>query len=611
VSAEAGVQEGEVRQQADTVGDEADAFLTFGTDPDWWRTAVVYQIYPRSFADSDGDGLGDLRGVRSRMGYLADLGIDAIWLTPFYPSPLADGGYDIADHRAVDPRLGTLDEFDDLVRAAHRCGIRVTVDVVPNHTSDQHPWFQAALAAGAGSRERERYLFRRGRGMDGELPPSDWQSHFGGSAWQPVGDGEWYLHLFAREQPDLNWQHPEVREYFEGTLRFWADRGVDGFRIDVAHALFKDMSEPLRSQPNLDRELPVDGTDPLYDRNELHALYREWRVLLNSYDPPRPAVAETWMPTNARTYRYARPDELGQVFDFALLKAQWGRDAYRSTIQRSVDDQRTYAGQAGGQTWVLSSHDVPRHASRLALPADVSPDEWLLAGGADPVVDPAVGLRRARAATLMMLALPGSAYLYQGEELGLPEVADLDAAVLQDPVFDRTGGALKGRDGCRVPLPWTTGGPSFGFGPGGSWLPQPATFGAMSVQTQRGAEGSTLEMYREALRLRRRHVARSGPFTWIEVGVHALGFARGQDFRCLLNFGTGPLEIPRGWTVLLSSSPIADGAVPTDAAVWLWAQGHALEDGRPGQDPVPSAWSPTAPQRAANQPIPPNRKDLT
>ena len=536
-------------------------------DPDWWRTAVVYQVYPRSFADSDGDGIGDLEGIRSRLGYLADLGVDALWLTPFYPSPLADGGYDVVDHRAVDPRLGSLDDFDALVRDAHRCGLRLVVDVVPNHTSERHPWFRAALASGPGSPERDRYLFRRG---NGELPPSDWRSHFGGSAWEPVGDGEWYLHLFAKEQPDLNWHHPEVLDYFAGTLRFWADRGVDGFRIDVAHALFKDMSEPLRSQPHLDGRLPVDGSDPLYDRDEVHALYRRWRVLLDSYDPPRAAVAETWTPTNSRTYRYARADELGQVFDFALLKAPWDAAAYRTTIVRSMADQLAYAGATGGQTWVLSSHDVPRHASRLALPPDVSAEDWVASGGTEPVVDPAVGLRRARSATLMMLALPGSAYLYQGEELGLPEVADLDADVIQDPVFARTNGTVKGRDGCRVPLPWTDNGPSFGFGTGGAWLPQPAAFGALSVASQERTDGSTLDLYRRALRFRREHLARGErPFAWLETGPDVLAFTRGDDVRCLVNFGLAGVPLDDGWTVVLASEPLTHGQVPTDGAVWL------------------------------------------
>ena len=369
----------------------------------------MYQIYPRSFADSDGDGIGDLPGARSRLRYLADLGVDAIWLTPFYPSPLIDGGYDVADYRDVNPRLGTLEDFDSFVSQAHHLGIRVLVDIVPNHTSNQHPWFREACAAPPGHRARSRYHFHDGASPDGDAPPSDWRSHFGGSAWERLPDGQWYLHLFSREQPDLNWDNPEVRGYFLDTLRFWADRGVDGFRGDVAHALVKYMSEPLRSQPTLDSVLPLDGTDPLYDRDDLHEVYRAWREVFAEYDPPRSAVAETWAPGNARTYLYARPTELGQVFDFSLLKSAWGRDAFLGVIQQSLSDHAMHADVGGGLTWVLSSHDVPRHASRLMLLADLAPEDRPQARGVGPRTDREVGLRRARAATLMMLALPRSA----------------------------------------------------------------------------------------------------------------------------------------------------------------------------------------------------------
>ncbi|HYO30186.1 MAG TPA: alpha-amylase family glycosyl hydrolase, partial [Thermomicrobiales bacterium] len=403
----------------------------------WWRTAVVYQIYPRSFADSDGDGLGDLGGLCDRLPYLVGLGIDAIWLSPFYPSPMADGGYDIRDYRDVDPRLGSLKQFDELTERAHSFGLKLMIDIVPNHTSDEHPWFREALSASPGSPARERYIFRNGSGVDGQDPPSNWRSHFGGSAWERTADGQWYCHLFAREQPDLNWGNSEVREYFLETLRFWADRGVDGFRIDVAHSLAKDLSEPLRSQPNLDSQLPTDGSDPLYDREEVHVIYRQWRQVFDEYQPPRMAVGETWPLANERTYLYARPTELGQVFDFSLLKSGWDKAQFQDVIERSI---MGHAGTGGGLTWVLSSHDVPRHASRLALPLDADIEEWLRSDGTEPVIDLERGRRRARAATLMMLALPGSAYLYQGEELGLPEVADLPSSALHDPVWKRTNG---------------------------------------------------------------------------------------------------------------------------------------------------------------------------
>lgn len=529
---------------------------------EWWRAAVVYQLYLRSFADSDGDGLGDLRGLIARIGYLADLGIDAIWINPFYPSPLRDGGYDIIDHRDVDRRLGTLADFDELVEQAHAVDIKIIVDIVPNHTSDQHPWFRAALAAGRGSRERDRYIFRDGSG-DG--PPSDWRSHFGGSAWEQVADGQWYCHLFSADQPDLNWGNADVRDYFRDTLRFWADRDVDGFRIDVAHSLAKDLSEPLRSQPHLDTRLPLDGSDPLYDREEVHTIYRDWRRVFDEYNPPRMAVAETWHPTNDRTYLYARPTELGQVFDFSLLKSPWDPNAIRVVIERSLHHQRA---TGGGLTWVLSSHDVPRHASRLALAADVDLDAWLLSNGTNPPIDVDVAKRRARAAALMMLALPGSAYLFQGEELGLLEVADLADHALQDPIWRRSGGRLKGRDGCRVPLPWTRTGPSFGFGPSGAWLPQPATFAEESVEAQAGDPASTLALYRAALRFRRRHQPDDDELTWCsDHDEQVLHFCRSNGWTCFVNFGTRPAAPPPG-EIQLASGPIIEGQVPTDTAVW-------------------------------------------
>jgi len=535
-------------------------------DPDWWRTAVVYQIYPRSFADANADGIGDLAGVRSRLDYLADLGIDAIWLTPFYPSPLADGGYDISDYRGVDPRLGTLSDFDDMTHDAHTRGIKVIVDIVPNHTSEQHPWFQQALAAAPGSPERDRYIFREGTGSDGENPPSDWRSHFGGSAWQRLPDGQWYLHLFAREQPDLNWANPDVRQDFIDTLRFWADRGVDGFRIDVAHSLAKDVAHPLRSQPHLDQLLPMDGSDPLYDRDEVHAIYREWRNVFNEYDPPRMAVAETWHPTSTRTYLYARSDELGQVFDFSLLKSHWDRDQYQQVIQRSIEDHRA-AG--GGLTWVLSSHDIPRHASRLALPIDVLPEEWLVTNGTNPVIDPEQAVRRARAATLIMLALPGSAYLFQGEELGLLEVADLPVDALTDPVWERSGHTLKGRDGCRVPLPWATSGTSFGFGANGAWLPQPHWLAAVSVQAQDGVPDSTLQMYRAALQLRRKLQTPDGEVSWADQPADdVLDFSRSNGWRSVTNFSPAARDLPPG-KVIFASGAVDDGTLPPETTVWL------------------------------------------
>ncbi|MFI9611245.1 alpha-amylase family glycosyl hydrolase [Streptomyces sp. NPDC052023] len=539
--------------------------------PEWWRQAVIYQVYPRSFADADGDGLGDLRGITQRLTHLAALGVDALWLSPFYPSELADGGYDVADHRDVDPRLGSLDDFEAMVAEAHRLGLKVLVDIVPNHSSHQHVWFQEALRAGPGSAARDRYVFRDGRGAHGELPPTDWQSVFGGSAWRRVPDGQWYLHLFAPQQPDLNWENEEVRADFRTTLRFWSDRGVDGFRVDVAHALAKDLSEPLRDlgAPELSDEASLatmpPGSHPFYDRDEVHEIYRDWRKILDAYSPPRMAVAEAWVP-GARRALYARPDELGQAFNFEYLKARWDAVELREVITASLATARAAGASA---TWVLSNHDVVRHATRLMLPAGTDPDAWLLSGGNAPAVDPVAGLRRARAATLLMLALPGSAYVYQGEELGLPEVADLPAAVLQDPIWEQTGHARKGRDGCRVPLPWTRTGPSYGFGAGGAWLPQPATFALYAVEAQDGVEGSTLELYRAALRLRRK-LLQGESLTWSDdTPPGVLHFTRSDGWRCLANLSGRPAPLPPG-EPLLSSAPLEpDGRLGPDTTVWL------------------------------------------
>ncbi|MFE1452569.1 glycoside hydrolase family 13 protein [Streptomyces olivaceoviridis] len=540
-------------------------------NPDWWRQAVVYQVYPRSFADADGDGLGDLRGVTERLDHLAGLGVDALWLSPFYPSELADGGYDVIDPRGVDERLGTLDDFDALVGEAHRLGLKVVVDIVPNHTSHLHRWFQEALRAGPGSAARERYVFRAGRGAHGELPPTDWQSVFGGSAWRRVPDGEWYLHLFAPEQPDLNWDHEEVRADFRSTLRFWSDRGVDGFRVDVAHGLAKDLTEPLRDIGGIgatgEQALPLvpPGSHPYWDRDEVHEIYRDWRKIFDAYSPPRTAVAEAWVP-GARRALYARPDELGQAFNFEYLEAGWDAEELREVIAASLVTARAAGASA---TWVLSNHDVVRHASRLVLPAGTDPAAWLLSGGTAPAIDTAAGLRRARAATLLMLALPGSAYLYQGEELGLPEVADLPTEVLQDPIWEQTGHVRKGRDGCRVPLPWTTTGPSYGFGPGPGWLPQPAAFAAYAVEAQTGTEGSTLELYRSALRLRRK-LLQGETLTWTpDAPAGVLDFGRTETWRNVTNLGTEPVPLPPG-EVLLSSGPLPqDRTLPPDTTVWL------------------------------------------
>ncbi|WP_423919458.1 alpha-amylase family glycosyl hydrolase [Frigoribacterium sp. 2-23] len=545
-------------------------------DPNWWRQATVYQVYPRSFADTDGDGLGDIAGVTSRIPYLKALGVDAVWLSPFYPSELADGGYDVADYRDVDPKLGTLEHFDALVAAAHQAGLKIIVDIVPNHTSDQHVWFQQALAAEPGSAARARYIFRDGLGADGATPPSTWQSNFGGSAWtrltRPDGTPEqWYLHLFAPEQPDLDWDNPEVRADFHTTLRFWSDRGVDGFRVDVAHGLAKDLTEPLRDANPKDFGLPIDGSDPLYDRDEVHTIFEGWRDVFNEYDPPRTAVAEAWV-ARERVSLYARPTELGQAFNFELTRAEFDATEFRTIIESNLE----LAAQSGASsTWVLSNHDVIRHPTRYGLPATTDGDDFVSSQGTSPALDEVTGLRRARAASLLMLALPGSAYIYQGEELGLFEVADIPDDQLQDPVWTRTLHERKGRDGCRVPIPWDTTSPAFGFGTHEPHLPQPAWFADFAVSVEQDAPDSTLSLYRAALALR--HDVQSGEdLHWVsEVGSPVVHFSRHDGWHSVTNFGTSPAALPSG-TVLLASGPLetsVDGSamLPGETTVWIRA----------------------------------------
>ena len=539
---------------------------TISTDPDWWRQAAAYQIYPRSFTDANGNGLGDIAGITSRVPYLASLHIDAVWLSPFYPSPLADGGYDVADYRDVDDRLGTLADFDALVDALHASGIRIITDIVPNHSSHLHPWFQEALAAAPGSAARERYIFRDGAGPDGALPPSGWGSNFGGPAWTRVPDGQWCLHLFAKEQPDFNWDNPQIQEDFLTTLRFWSDRGVDGFRVDVANSLIKDLSEPFR--PSIDKvlggDLPIDGSDPLYDRDDVHAVFERWREVLNEYDPPRSAVAEAWVPRERRLL-YARPTELGQAFNFDLLLVGWHPHEFHDVITSNLNDA---AATGASSTWVLSNHDVVRHATRYGLPSGADHNAWLLGADAAFLEDRDVGLRRSRAATLLMLALPGSAYLYQGEELGLSEASELDDHVLQDPTWERTGHQEKGRDGCRVPLPWERGGESFGFGPGGSHLPQPDWFGDLSVEAQDGAYGSTLELYRAALRARAQLQGNKGLDWQVRETEGVLHFIRSGGWHCVTNFSQEAVDLPAG-VVVVCSGPLQKGLLPTTTTAWM------------------------------------------
>ena len=391
---------------------------SIAADRDWWRHAVVYQIYPRSFADSNGDGVGDINGIRSRLPYLAGLGIDAIWINPWYPSPMKDAGYDVSDYRAIEPVFGTMADAEALLAEAHDAGIRVILDIVPNHTSDQHRWFQAALAAGPGSPERDRFIFRDGRGPGGDEPPNDWMSEFGGPAWTRVTEadgrpGQWYLRLFAPEQPDVNWNHPDIHAEFEQTLRFWFDRGVDGFRIDVAHGLVKDAD--LRDLGGLTFPLPADAPEdvqhPHWDQPGVHDVFREWRSVADSYAEPKAFCGEIWVSRDHRLTAYLRPDELHTAFNFNFLQSPWRPADLRRVITSTL---ASHAGVGAPATWVLGNHDVCRPASRYARPQEAGvgrlPEPALLPGAAGrPRARPPGGRGRL---PLLSLALPGAAYVY-------------------------------------------------------------------------------------------------------------------------------------------------------------------------------------------------------
>ena len=573
----------------------------------WWKQAVVYQVYPRSFKDTTGSGLGDLNGVTEQIPYLKKLGVDAIWLSPFYPSELADGGYDVADYRDVDPKLGTMDDFSRLTDTAHAAGIKVVVDIVPNHSSHLHPWFQEALKAGPGSPARDRYIFRDGKGPNGDEPPTKWVNHFGGPAWTRVADGQWYLHMFTKEQPDFNWDNREVRDDFLKTLRFWCDHGVDGFRIDVAQALAKDLDRDDLDDYGVmsSNDMPTDGSHPVLDRNEVHEIYHEWRrEVFNRYVPPRFAVAEAWVRPE-RQYLYASPDDLGQIFNFEFAKADWTFEAMHAAIAEGL----ACAERSGStSTWVMSNHDVHRHASRYALPQvptaeyhQISAD-WALRMGRTYFEDRPLGTKRAKAALMLEMALPGSAYVYQGEELGLFEVPDIPWDRLEDPWPLRSDHeeSTKGRDGCRVPLPWvgsdaptlekpsdqfgTRG--SFGFSPAGATndphLPQPKWFKDFAVDVEDQDADSMLNFYRRVLELRHELQTSDTSCEWLDEDAPSglrdgadgqpggvIAYRRANGWANLTNFGATPVALPAG-TVILTSGPLTeDGKLPQDTSVWL------------------------------------------
>jgi alpha-glucosidase len=536
----------------------------------WWRSAAIYQLYVRSFADGSGDGIGDLAGVRARLPYLAELGVDAIWFNPWYRSPMSDAGYDISDYRDIEPVFGRLADADAVISEAHAHGIRIIIDVVPNHASDQHPWFAEALAAPPGSAARDRFWFRPGRGASGELPPNNWQSIFGGPAWtritEPDGSpGEWYLHLFAPEQPDFNWANASVRQEFEDVLRFWFERGADGIRIDSAALLTKDPG-----LPDVRADAAPGPSHPYSDRDDVHDIYRSWRAVADEY-PARVLIGEIWIPDAVQLARYVGPGELHTVFNFPYLSCPWDAKQLREVIDNTL---ALHAPVAAPATWVLSNHDVDRIVTRYGR-ADTAFSLQQRPYFHSLPVDLELGTRRARAAALLTMALPGCVYVYHGEELGLWEVQDIPDELRQDPIWRRTGGADPGRDGCRVPLPWSGDEPPFGFSPAGAtsepWLPQPKEWRELTVAAEAGRPGSMLELYRAALRIRRLEPALGdGPMSWLSSADGVLAFDRGASVRCVANLSPAPVALPPHAGMILASGPLTgDGLLPTDTAVWL------------------------------------------
>ena len=545
---------------------------------EWWRSAVIYQIYPRSFADGNGDGIGDLAGITSRLNAISALGVDAVWLSPFYRSPQKDAGYDVSDYCDVDPLFGTIEDFKILLDEAHRLNLRVLIDLVPNHSSSEHAWFKRALAAAPGSAERDYYHFKPGRGTDGELPPNNWLSLFGGPAWTRTTNadgtaGDWYLHLFDSSQPDLNWANPSVQQEFENILRFWLDLGVDGFRVDQPHAMAKAAGLP--DHPDLARAgagfIEGEASPPMWFQDEVHPIFRKWRNILDSYPGDRAMCGEAYVLPLSFMALWVRPDEFHQTFNFRFLNSNWDAQSIFETVNESFT---AFDSVGAPSTWVLNNHDVVRHASRFGgLTIKATDSDGI--GPSDPQPNRELGLQRARGATLFMLGLPGSAYLYQGEELGLPEHTTLAPKFRQDPTFARTEGKRVGRDGCRVPLPWEAEvGAANGFNASGkSWLPQPEIYAEYSRNLQEHDPNSTLSLYKEALDLRKALELGEGNFSW-QPGLtnsQTLAYQNG-GILVIHNFGSTPVALPQG-DVLLASSPIErHGELDPNCSVWLKVQ---------------------------------------
>jgi alpha-glucosidase len=451
---------------------------------------------------------------------------------------MADHGYDVADPRDIDPLFGDLAAFDALVAAAHGRGLRLLLDLVPNHTSDRHPWFCAALAAPPGSAQRARYHFR-----DGDRPPNNWPSQFGGPAWTRVGsDGQWYLHLFAPEQPDLNWTNPDVWADLARTLRFWFDRGVDGFRIDVAHGMAKPPGLPDAPAGSFGALRGRGDPDVRFDHEDVHGVHRMIRSVTDEYRD-RVLIGEIWVRDDSRFARYLRPGELHLGFNFRLTVVAFDAVAIRAAIEHALA-----AGAAVGAppTWTLSNHDVPRVPTRLG------------------------GERRARAMALVELGLPGPVFVYNGEELGLPSV-ELPDEALRDPIWERSGHTRRGRDAHRIPLPWEGSAPPYGFTTSNaSWLPMPEGWGPLTVQAQRADPESTLSLYRRAIELRRTHPGFAGDTVeWLDAPEGCFAYRRPGGLTCALNASPVPAPPPTGDVLLASGWLTDDRLLPPDTAAWL------------------------------------------
>ncbi len=482
----------------------------------WWRDGIIYQIYPRSFSDANGDGIGDLAGITSRLDYLQQLGVDAIWLSPIYPSPDVDFGYDVSDYTAIDPKYGSMADFDHLLQEAHQRGIHVVLDLVLNHTSDEHEWFKASRAD-RNSPYRDWYLWRDGK--NGRRP-NNWQSVFGGPAWEKdEASGQYYMHQFYKQQPDLNWRNPAVRQAILDTFRFWLDKGVDGFRLDVFNCYFKDRD--LRDNP-----VPQPGIRPFdwqkhindCDQPEMLDLLHELRTLLDSYHE-RYAVGETFLSNPQKAARYSGPQLLHGTFEFSTLFSPWLPEVFHERISRW---ENSLAADAW-PTVVLNNHDVKRSASRY---------NWWNEDDA-----------RLQITAAMLLTLRGTPFLYYGEEIGMRDIS-VPPGKIQDPIGKRYWPFYPGRDGCRSPMQWDAT-INAGFSSGQPWLPVHTNYARRNVQAQRSDPASLWNWYRQLIQVRRKTPAlQSGMFQWLTFHPsRILAYLR----RCAWRWGMNCRNTTGGW----------------------------------------------------------------